>query len=195
MTPTPYISATERIYLELSRPEAPQPKPASVAAEKPELTRADVDAIIQRTRTASPQELQHIIDHAKDYRLTEGARNQIGCDLSILMAQRARNMNERRDDPGARFISQTLGLLPTPFGLVARSFIDDLLRDGARNISRRKRHQPPNCGCWSGQRAILWQAQSDHGNKSPESWAAARICEVLEDLEFSSRPQRGPGVV
>jgi hypothetical protein len=153
------------------------------------------DAIIQRQRCSSPAELQYVIDHAKEFRLTDGERQQISVDVTIAMAQRARRMNERRDDPGARFIAQTLGLLPTPFGLVARSFIDDLLRDGARNIARCKRHQLPRCECWSAQRAILWQAQSDHGTRSPESWAANRIYEVLEDLELSSRPERGPGVV
>jgi len=40
-----------------------------------------VDAIIQRTRTTSPEELQHVIDHAKQLRLTDGERNQIGVDL------------------------------------------------------------------------------------------------------------------
>lgn len=186
------MDAVERIYREISQPSSPETKPTRVTVlpKKIELARADVDAIIQRTRTASPQELQHIIDHAKDYKLTAGERNQIGCDLSIVMAQRARQVDGRRDDPSAEFIAKVLGYAETPHGLVSREWVSSLLRDGAQNIARCKRHQPPGCSCWSSQRAILWQVQSAHGERSPESWAALRIWESLEDLELSSRPER-----
>jgi hypothetical protein len=189
------ISATEKIFMELSqRPEAPQPKPSSAAAEPKKIapTRADVNELIQRQRVGTPQELEAILANARALRLTDGERQQLSVDVTIAMAQRARQVNNRRDDPGARFIAQTLGLLPTPFGLVEREFIEGLLRDGARNIARCKRHQPPRCECWSSQRAILWQAQSVHGDKSPQSWAAVRVYQALEDLELSSRPERHP---
>jgi flavin-dependent dehydrogenase len=32
-------------------------------------------------------------------------------------------------------------------------------------------------------------------NKTPEAWCATRIIACLEDLELSSRPERGPGVI
>jgi hypothetical protein len=176
-----------------TRDEAPVPVTAE--PKKIELTRADVNAIIERTRTASPEELQHIISHAREYALTTGERNQLGCDLSITVAHRARQLDGRREDPNERFIAETLGLISTPFGLVERSFIAGLLRDGARNIARCRRHQPPSCECWSSQRVVLWQAQSVHGDRSPESWAAVRVRQALEDLELSSRPERGPGVM
>jgi hypothetical protein len=183
------------MYRQVSTPSSPCPRetrPAPVSAEPQKVrpTRADVNALIQRERLGTPEELEAILANAKDLRLTPGERNQIGCDLSIFIAQRARQTNGRRDDPNAQFSAHVLGLFETPFGLVERSFVDGLLRDGARNIARCRRHQPPGCECWSSQRAILWQAQSVHGDKSPESWAAVRVRRALEGLELSSRPER-----
>jgi hypothetical protein len=192
---TQFISATEKIYLELSRPAPPQAKPASATTDvKPiTLTRADVDLIIQRKRCSSPAELQYVIDHAKALMLTPGERNQIGCDLSILMTQRARNMSGRRENPATEFLSKVMGLVETPHGLVPRSFIADDLRAGAANIPRCRLHRPQFCECWSAQRAILWQAIAQ-GEKSPEGWAASRAFSALEDLELSSRPEHGPKI-
>lgn len=153
------------------------------------LTRADVDAIIERRRVASPEDLQYIIDNAKSLHLAEGARNQIGCDLSILMAQRARNMNGRRDNPSAEFIAKVLGYSSTPHGLVERDWVNRLLRAGAEAIARCRNHRPPNCQCWSASRVALWQAQAN-GEKTPEAWCATSIYAFLEDLELSSRPER-----
>ena len=61
------ISATEKMFRELSQP---QPQPAHVLAPVKQitLTREDVTAIIRRTRSASPEELQHILDHGKELR-------------------------------------------------------------------------------------------------------------------------------
>lgn len=179
----------ERMYRDLASHKAPQPQPARVdtTAKKIELTRADVDQIIQRTRAASPEELEFIIAHAKEFILTDGQRDQLCCDLTIAAAQRARQGNGRRIDGNAEFISKVLGLVETPFGLIARSFVDDLLRDGSRNISRCRLQRPPNCACWSAQRAILFQASANGG--SPEGWAATRIRTALEQLELASRPE------
>jgi hypothetical protein len=130
----------------------------------------------------------------KDTRSRPAKKNQLSVDLTIQIAH-ARQSNGKRDDPSVRFIAQVLGLVETPFGLIEREWVGNLLRDGARNIARGRRHKTPNCECWSGQRAILWQAQSAHGDKSPESWAAPRVYGALEDLELSSRPEHGPGVM
>jgi hypothetical protein len=178
----------ERMYRDLASHKSPQPQPVSVetTAKQPTLTRADVDAILQRTRGASPEELEFIIAHAKEFILTDGQRDQLCCDLTIAAAQRARQGNGRRIDGNSEFISKVLGLVETPFGLIARSFVDDLLRDGSRNISRCRLHRPPNCACWSAQRALLYQA-SANGEKSPENWAATRIRAALEQLELASR--------
>jgi len=184
-----YVTPLERLYRQISTPSLPrEPNAAAPVAAEPkkiELTRADVDSIIQRTRAASAAELEFILSNAAALRLTLGEKNQLSVDFTMQIAH-ARKGNGRRDDPNARFIAQTLGLFETPFGLVERSFVDGPLRDGARNIARCKRHQPPRCACWSSQRAILWQAQAN-GDKSPESWAAVRVYEALEDLELSSR--------
>jgi hypothetical protein len=196
MTPTPYISATERIYLELSRPEAPQPKPASAVAEpkKVEPTRADVNELIQRQRVGTPEELEAILANARALRLTDGERQQLSVDASMAMARKTRAVNGRRDDPSAQFISQVLGLAETPWGMIDRAWINNHLRAGAQAIMRCRNHRPPACQCWAASRVTLWQAQAN-GEKSPEGWAASRIYDFLEELGLSSRPERGPGVV
>lgn len=193
MTSTPYILPVEHIYRALATPKPPQPQPAHVdtTAKKIELTRADVDQIIQRTRSATPEELEYVIARAKEFILTDGQRDQVCCDLTIVAAHRARQGNGRRIDASAEFIAKVLNLVETPWGLLARSFVDDLLREGSRNISRCRLHRPPNCDCWSAQRALLFQA-SANGERSPEGWAATRIRAALEDLEVAMRPERGP---
>jgi hypothetical protein len=180
------ISATEKIFRELSQPTPAQPRPARVdiTAKKIELTRADVDRIIQRTRSATVEELEYVIAHANEFSLTDGQRDQACCDLTIVAAQRSRQGNGRRVDASAEFIAKVLNLVETPWGLLARSFVDDLLRNGSRNISRCRLHRPPNCDCWIAQRAILFQA-SAAGGRTPESWAASRILAALEELEVS----------
>jgi hypothetical protein len=182
----------ERLYRDLASAKAPQPACVNTTAKKITLTKADVDAILQRTRSATPEELEYVIAHAKEFILTDGQRDQVCCDLTIAAAQRARQGNGRRIDGNAEFISKVLGLIDTPFGLIARSFVDDLLRDGSRNISRCRLHRPPNCDCWSAQRAMLFQASAN--GESPEGWVATRIRAALEQLEVSTRPEGGPGI-
>jgi hypothetical protein len=183
-----YIPLVERLYREIATPKPPPQQPAPVAEAKPiALTRADVDAIIKRQRSASPNELQFMIDHARDLGLTDGERNQIGVDLSIAMAQRARQANSRRESPSTEFLSQVLGYAETPHGLIDRAWVNQQMRAGAQAIARCSNHRPPECQCWSVSRAILWQASSS-GPKTPEGWAAVRVYEFLADLELASRP-------
>lgn len=187
-----FIPAVELIYRELERPKAPDTKlaRANEDAKQVELTRDDVIAILQRKRGASAEQLQQIIADAKEYKLTPSERNQLSLDLTIQIAH-ARQSRGIREDPNARFIAQVLGLVETPFGLIERAWIDDLMRAGSQNIAKCKRHKPPRCDCWSSQRAILWQASAS-GEKSPEGWAATKIYESLEELELATRPDRGP---
>ena len=101
------ISATENFFRELSQPQAQAqpPKPTRAIAEhKPiALTREDVVAILQRKRPASPEELQHILDHSKELGVSEWDRSQISVDMTIAMAQRARQGNGGRVDANAEF--------------------------------------------------------------------------------------------
>ena len=185
-----YLSLVEVIYREIAQPR-PTPQPAHVPAPEKQIpfTRVDVNAIIGRTRSASIDELEYVISHSKEFRLSEGERDQLCCDLTIVAAQHARQGNGRRIDGNAEFISKILGLVETPFGLVARSFVDDLLRGGSKSISRCRLHRPTYCDCWSTQRALLFQA-SANGEKSPEGWAATRVRAALQELELASRPER-----
>jgi hypothetical protein len=189
---TQYISATEKIYRELSQRKPPQPKPARPVAVVKPLTRADVDAIIQRKRTATPEELEQIVANAKDLKVTRGEMDQINLDLSIHLAQRTCAFNGKRDDPNLSFIHRTLGLMVTPHGMIERQWFETLLRSNVDAIARCRNHRPPRCECWSGAREILWQTSHTHGDKSPEAWAALQVWEILEELEMSSRPERGP---
>ncbi|MGA7766035.1 MAG: hypothetical protein WCA27_07385 [Candidatus Sulfotelmatobacter sp.] len=187
---TQYISATEKIYRELSQPASrPQLKPARVATDaKPiTLTRADVDAIIQRSRGASPEELEYAITHAKDLILTDGERDQLGCDLSIAVARRAQQVDGRREDPSARLIYE-LGYAMTPHGLLAeRVWFERELQNGTKAIAACRRHSPPQCSCWREVRENLYNVRASHGEKSPESFAAWRIWEALEEMELAER--------
>ena len=72
-------------------------------AQKAELTKTDVNQILARTRGATPDELQYIIDHAKELSLTDRQRDQLACDLSIVIAARARQVNGRRENPNVTF--------------------------------------------------------------------------------------------
>jgi hypothetical protein len=193
---TQYISATEKIYRELSQPKPPQPRLPVAADVKPiTLTRADVDAIIHRQRAATPEELQEIIeDHGKQFKLTEFERNQLCCDLTISMSQRARQINGRREDPSARFIHDTLGLTVTPYGLIEREWYEGQLKAGAEAIKRCRNHNPPRCPCWREARQLIFDAQSVYGIKSPQAWAATKVYEILDELEVASRPDSGPSI-
>ncbi len=162
--------------------------PVAAAAAKPvTLTRADVDAIIQRSRGASPEELQYAITHAKDLILTDGERNQLGCDLSIAVAQRARGLDGRRQDANVRFI-YGLGYAQTPFGLLYdREWFEQQLKAATKAIVQCRKHTVPHCSCWRDTRESLWHVRSSFPEESPESFAALKIWERCEEIELASR--------
>lgn len=189
----PYLSPVEVIYRQLALPKPADAKPANLPEVKP-FTRDDVTAIIARRRTATVEELQDIISRAKELDLTPGEREQIALDCSILSAQRVRQSNGKREDPSAQFISQTLKLLSTPCGLTEREWFETLLRTNVEAIAKCRTHRPPRCDCWRGAREMLWHAAHTHGDDSPEAWTALQIWTILEDLEMSSRPERGRGI-
>jgi len=187
---TPHVlPAVEIIYRELARPKPEEAKPANVAAVKPPLTRDDVDAIIHRKRSATPEELEFIIAH-EEFKLTDGERNQIACDLTISMSQLARQVSGRHEDPSGRLIHD-LGYAVTPFGLLPdRAWYQNQLQAATKAISACRRHLPPQCACWREARASLYSIRESFGERSPESWAALRVWEALEEIELSSRPER-----
>ncbi len=185
-------AVVERVYRDLARPRTPQPQPARVTPGPRVITLADVNDILQRKRGASAEELQDIIFRAKEFSLSDGQRNQVSVDLSILMAHRARQANGRRDDPTDEFISKVLGFSETPFGRVERGWVNAQLRAGSQAILLCKYHRPPACRCWAASRASLWQARVN-GEKSPEAWAANMIYEFLTELELASRPEAYTG--
>ena len=66
--------------------------------KKIEPTRADVNGIIERTRSASAAELEFVLSNAAALRLTLGEKKQLIVDLTIHVAQ-ARQSDGRREGP------------------------------------------------------------------------------------------------
>jgi hypothetical protein len=64
------------------------------------------------------------------------------------------------------------------------------MRSGSKAIAECRRHMPPHCSCWRDAREALWHIRSSFPERSPEAFAAMQVWESLEDLEFSSRPER-----
>src|SRR5947207_8167557 len=114
-------AVVERMYRDLAcfRPSR-QPAHVTADAKKAEVTRADVDAIIRRTRSASAEELQQIISREKEFNLTNTQRDQVAIDLTIVMAHRSRQASGPSDNPTDEFIAKVLGYSETPYGLIER---------------------------------------------------------------------------
>jgi hypothetical protein len=194
MTPAPYLLPVEVVYRQIAEPKPPKPARVDEQPTKAEpLTRDDVNAFIERKRHASPEQLEYIIDNAKEFSLTQGERNQLGVDLTIAMSEQARNINGKRDDPNARLI-HSLGYADTPFGLLPeRGWFEKQLQIATQAIAACRRHSPPRCSCWRDAREALYTVGASFGERSPESWAAIRVWEALEEIELASRPERGRG--
>ena len=188
---TPMLSPLELIYRQLAQPKPPIEKAASVQLSNRELTRDDVNAIIQRKRSATADELQEIISRAKGLKVTTGEREQLALDLTIAISQRTRQANNKREDPSAKLIHD-LGYAMTPVGLLAdRAWFHDELQAGIKAIAACRRHTPPQCSCWKQARENLYSIRASHRERSPESWAALKVWEALEEIELSSRPENG----
>lgn len=186
-----YVTPQELIYRALASPKTPETKPAPLTADpkKAALSRDDVNAILQRKRSASAEELQHILDNAKLFALTSGELNQISVDMTIAIAQRSRAVEGRREDPTTRLIYD-LGYAITPFGLLAeRVWFERELQNGTKAIAACRRHSPPQCSCWKAVRETLYSVRASFGEKSPEAWMATKLYEALEELEAASRPE------
>jgi hypothetical protein len=186
----PYLSSLERVYQELATPKPDEAKPATVDIVKP-LTRDDVTAIIARKRSATAEELEEIIGRAKELKLTDGERQQIALDCSIFSAQRARQVEGKRDDPNSKLIHD-LGYAITPHGLLyERAWYQRELQTGTKAIAACRRHLPPDCACWKETRANLYSVRQSFNDRSPETWAAMRVWEALDEIEIASRPETG----
>ena len=181
----------DRMYRDLAHFK-PSRQPAQVTAEakRAELTKADVDTILRRTRGASAEELQQIISREKEFSLTNTQRDQVAIDLTIVMAHRSRQANGPSDNPTDEFIAKVLGYSETPYGLIEREWVNAQLRAGSQAIQFCKYHRPPECRCWAAIRVILWQAIA-HGEKTPEAWAALHIYDFLAEFEFAFGPKAG----
>ncbi|MGB8064326.1 MAG: hypothetical protein WCF26_20730, partial [Candidatus Sulfotelmatobacter sp.] len=187
-----FVNAAELIYRSLSQPKPQEAKPARVKEEanKSELTRDDVTAIIARQRSATPEQLQYVIEHAKEFRLTTGERNELALQSTIAAAERARRVPGKRHDLSAQFIYD-LGYALTPFGLLhERAWFEKELQSATQAIAACRRHITPYCSCWKQARENLYDIRASFGERSPESWAAIRIWEALEEMELASRPER-----
>jgi hypothetical protein len=154
-----------------------------------ELTRTDVDLILQRKRDASVDELQYVIDNYRQYHLSDGQKHQCAVELTVTAAA-ARARAERRPSDDSQMMLHRLGYAETPWGLLAnRLFYEKVFKDGTGAIARCSNHKPPRCQCWQDARNTLWGIQSHYGTRSPEAFAATRIYSSLEELEVAARPE------
>lgn len=185
------ITAIERIYHEVRQPSRPLPTPKpSATATAIHLERADIEAILTDKREATIDELQFIVEHAKELCLSTGQRNQIGVSLSMALANRSR----RKPDASAEFL-YTLGVVETPRGLLHdRGWVQQEMRAGAQAIASCKLHRPPRCQCWRSARERIWRIQDCCGSDSPEAWAAEQMWNMFEEMELASRPERATGL-
>jgi hypothetical protein len=192
MTSNP-IPAVEVLYREISRPKPPRPA-AKPVPQKAELTRADVELILQHRRAGTPEEIQYILNHSRKFHLADWEQNALSVQLTVEMAA-ARARLQRRPDTSAQFIHRVLGYAETPHGLLAnRDWFENEFKAGAVAISRCTQHKPPRCNCWREFREMLWSVADRYGVKSPEAWAAKNIWESLEELEMAARPERTTGM-
>jgi hypothetical protein len=183
------LSPAERLYLEIRRPSPPKPAPKVPDPAPPiHLDGADVDAILKRKRAASVEELEWAIAHANELHLRPWQRDQIGVELTLVLANRARPKPTTPE-----FFYHTLGITQTPVGLLHdRGWVDQELKAGAQAIFDCRRHSPPRCKCWRATRERLWDIQDNFGAASPEAWATVQLWTIFEELEFAERPQRIP---
>jgi hypothetical protein len=63
------------------------------------------------------------------------------------------------------------------------------LQAETKGIAACRRHTTPQCACWKSARESLYTIRESFGARSPESWAALRVWEALEEIELSSRPE------
>lgn len=188
------MNAFERMYHEVRQPQPPPPaRPPALPVLPPTLARSDVDAILNRKRSAAPEELQYAIDHAKELRLTSYERDQLGVAMTVALVNRTRPGTYK---PSSQFLYDVLDVADTPVGLLHnKSWVQRELKAGGQAIASCRFHRPPRCHCWRSARETLWQIQNEYGERSPEGYACVKLWEQLEELEQAARPERGPGLI
>lgn len=180
------ISAVELIYRNLRKPVPAKPEPVT---ETPQLhiTSEDVNKILSHERSATPEELQFIIDHAKQFGLSVFQRDRLGVDMTITMSAKMREAQGVKEDP-LSLLLRSMGVLETPAGLLynVERFVSQL-RAGTKAIMECRDHRPPSCACWRSQRDWLYEVRVNHGEGSPECYAALRVWNKLEEIELTAR--------
>lgn len=183
-----YITATERVYRELSAPKPPCVKP--IAENRPLTLRlTEAYAILQSKRQGTPEELQHIIDHKNEFHLREDQVDKAKLLLTIAAAAKSRAAHGIHEDKTSAFFAM-LGIQETERGLLYEPQVfTDELRAGARAIAECKRHRVPKCKCWRESRERLWAIRQAYGDDSPEGSTALKVWEILEWIEECQRTE------
>jgi hypothetical protein len=184
------ISAVELIYRDICKPQPAKPKVEVVQPEKPGCTRADVDRILAFELSATPEELQSILDRAKEFELSTWQRDKIALQMTIAMAAKLRQSQGVRED-STSLLFRSMGILQTPAGLLygAERFAAEL-KAGAKAIMACRNHRPPLCRCWLASRDWLYAVRETYGQRSPESYAALKVWNALEEIELAGRANR-----
>jgi hypothetical protein len=149
-------------------------------ANNPEL----ISELAHERAESTPEKLEDIIDHGKQFKPPGGEPNQLCCDLTA-MSQRARQVNGRREDPNSLDSSMTWAMrYPLRFATRARMVPVTELQAGTKGIVACRRHITPRCACWKSARESLYTIPESFGERSPQSWVALRVWEALEEMNW-----------
>ncbi len=113
--------------------------------------------------------------------------------MTFTMSAKMREAQGVREDPTSLLL-RSMGVLETPVGLLygVERFVAQL-RAGTKAITDCTDHHPPKCSCWRSQRDWLHSTRERFGERSPESYAALRVWNALEEIELNAfRPSVAP---
>lgn len=183
----PVVSAVELIYRDICKPRPQTPKPEPQPKEHTELTQEDVAKILAAERSATPEQLQYIIDHVHEFDLSTYQRDKIALQMTIAIAAKLRQARGVREDPTSELL-RSMGILETPFGLLygAERFAAEL-KSGTKAIMDCRTHRPPLCRCWLASRDWLYCIRQGFDQRSPEAYAAIKVWHALGDIEALER--------
>ena len=206
MTRPRRVSAAERLYLlRKSDPASPPPAPPKPQPPPPEpslkLTRDDVDQILANKRSATVEEIEWVLSHCNDARLSISSVDEYHLRHIAARALADQHVAQIRRgiDPSEEFEVKTLGLYPTQYGTLTAEEVQRLeaIRMKATAAIRDcAEHKRERCRCWAEAREQLYVIRRDFGEKSAMGMAALAVWNSVESLARSrSDPPPQPPVV
>lgn len=147
------------------------------------LTRDDLHAILEHRRITTVDEVEWLLAHGNDLRISSTEKVELRQMASRLRADQhcpgARN-GDRTDE----FIAQVLGTFRTPFGDLSREEVtrlESIRVRAVRAIQDCDQHHKENCRCWADARTQLSELRRS-GDKTPAGAAALAVWNSIEDV-------------